>query len=94
MDITRSQNRKLRMHCVSEGFPGWHQWYRTRLPDAGAIPPMRRAWQSISVFLPREPHGQRSLAGYSSQGGKESDMTEVSWHPCVFETVLVPSLCH
>ena len=27
--------------------------------------PWRRAWQPTSVFLPRESHGQRSLAGYS-----------------------------
>ena len=25
----------------------------------------RRAWQPTPVFLPRELHGQRSLAGYS-----------------------------
>ena len=30
----------------------------------------------IPVFLPGEFHGQRSLAGYSPLGGKESDMTE------------------
>ena len=30
----------------------------------------------IPVFLPGEFHGQRSLAGYSPQGLKESDMTE------------------
>ena len=28
--------------------------------------PWRRAWQPIPVFLPRESHEQRSLAGYSS----------------------------
>ena len=28
------------------------------------------------VFLPGESHGQRSLAGCSPQGCKESDMTE------------------
>ena len=28
------------------------------------------------VFLPRESHGQRSLAGYSPWGHKESDTTE------------------
>ena len=28
------------------------------------------------VFLPGESHGQRSLAGYSSWGRKEQDMTE------------------
>ena len=30
------------------------------------------------VFLPGESHGQRSLVGYSPQGHKESDMTEVT----------------
>ena len=44
--------------------------------DAGSIPgtqvqspgqedPQRRAWQLTPVLLPRESHGQRSLAGYS-----------------------------
>ena len=32
-------------------------------PWVGAIP-WRRSWQPTSVFLPREPHGQRSLADY------------------------------
>jgi len=27
--------------------------------------PWSRAWQPTPVFLPRESHGQRSLAGYS-----------------------------
>ena len=27
--------------------------------------PWRRAWQPTPVFLPRESHGWRSLAGYS-----------------------------
>ena len=30
--------------------------------------PWRRAWQPTPVFLPREFHGQTSLAGYSLQG--------------------------
>ena len=38
--------------------------------------PWRRKWQPIPVFLPGESHGQRSLAGYSPQGHKESGMTE------------------
>ena len=32
--------------------------------------------ETIIVFLPGESHGQRSLAGYSPRGHKESDMTE------------------
>ena len=31
--------------------------------DAGSIP-RRRAWQPTPIFVPGEPHGQRSLAGY------------------------------
>ena len=38
----------------------------------------RRAWQPTSIFLSRESHGQRSLAGYSPRGRKESDTTEVT----------------
>ena len=38
--------------------------------------PRRREWQPTPVFLPGEFRGQRSLAGYSSWGRKESDMTE------------------
>ena len=45
-------------------FPGW----KDPLEKGMALP--------IPVFLPGEFHGQRSLAGYSPLGGKESDMTE------------------
>ena len=38
--------------------------------------PWRREWLPTPVFLLRESHGQRSLAGYSPLGCKESDMTE------------------
>ena len=34
----------------------------------------RRKWQPTPVFLPGESHGQRNLAGYSSQRCKESDL--------------------
>ena len=44
-------------------------------PQAGKIP-WRRKWQPTPVFLPAESHGQRSLAGYSPWGFKESEMTE------------------
>ena len=47
--------------------------------DPGLVPgedPWRRKWQSTPVFLPGEPHGQRSLVGYSPRGPKESDTTE------------------
>ena len=40
----------------------------------------RRKQQPTPVFLPGQSHEQRSLAGYSPWGRKESDMTE---HACV-----------
>ena len=36
----------------------------------------RREWLPAPVFLPGEPHGQRSLEGYSLQGREESATTE------------------
>ena len=45
------------------------------IPGSGRSP-QRRKWQPTPVFLPGEFSGQRSLAGYSPQGGKESDTTE------------------
>ena len=44
-------------------------------PGARKIP-QRIEWQPTPALLPGKSHGQRSLAGYSSWGGKESDMTE------------------
>ena len=38
--------------------------------------PWRRAWPPTPGFLPGEFQGQRSLAGYSPWGRKESDTTE------------------
>ena len=45
--------------------------------DTGEIH-WRRAWQPTPVLLPGESHGQRSLAGYSPWGPKETDTTEVT----------------
>ena len=43
--------------------------------------PWRREWQPTPVlFLPREFHGQRSLASYSPWSYKELDMTERLTH--------------
>ena len=40
--------------------------------------PWRRKWQPTPVFLPGDSHGQRTLAGYSPWGRKESGTTEVT----------------
>ena len=46
----------------------WEAW-------VGKIP-WREGMATPPAFLPGESHGQRSLAGYSPWGLKESDMTE------------------
>ena len=48
-------------------------------PWVGKIP-WRRAWQHAPVFLPGKSHGQRSLAGCTPWGRKESDMTKATEH--------------
>lgn len=48
-------------------------------PSFGKIP-WRREWHPTPVFLPREFHGEKSLAGYNPWGPKEADMTEQLTH--------------
>ena len=60
-----TQMVKIHLQCRSPGFNhrvGKILW--------------RREWVPIPVYFPEELHGQRSLAGYSPWGHKESDMTE------------------
>ena len=54
--------------ACSVGDPGFD-------PCVGKIP-WRRKWQPTPGFLPGESHGQRSPAGYSPWGLKESDTVE------------------
>ena len=50
----------------------WETW----LQFLGWEDPLEEGMATHSVFLPGKSHGQRSLAGYSSWGGKESDTTK------------------
>ena len=63
-------------------------------PWVGKIP-WRRAWQPTPVILPGESHGQGSLTGYSPWSCKESNITEVTEHPCKSQKNLreFPDLC-
>ena len=45
----------------------------------------RRAWQPTPVFLPGEPHGQRSLVGYGPLGRKELEATVATGHACIYQ---------
>ena len=54
--------------ACNAGRPRFDPWVRKM--------PWRREWLPILVFLPRESHGQRSLAGYRPWVHKELDTTE------------------
>ena len=60
-----------RVHLQCRG-PKFHPWVKKM--------PWRRGWLPTLVFLPGRFHGQRSLAGYSPWGCKESDTTELLTH--------------
>ena len=50
--------------------------WKTWVHSLSWVDPWRRKWQSTPVFLPGELQGQRSLAGHSPWGRRESDTTE------------------
>ena len=64
------------------GFPGGSDGEESafNVGDLGMIPGLGRSPEegmaTLSSILPGESHGQRSLAGYSPWGHKESDTTE------------------
>ena len=51
--------------------------------------PWRKAWKLTPIFLPREAHGQKSLAVCGPWGRKESDMTEVTYHVAQSNAVIL-----
>ena len=59
--------------------------------DEGLIPGSGRSPRGgqgnpLQYSCLENPHGQRSLAGYSPQGCMESDRTEVTQQSCILET--------
>ena len=50
----------------------WETWVRS----LGWEDPLEKEMATTPVFLPGEPHRQRSLVSYSPWGHKESDTTE------------------
>ena len=68
---------RIHLHCRSPGFSPW----------VGKIP-WRRAWQPTAVFLPGEFQGQRSFAGYSPWGCKESDTSVTNSHSVYMQLLI------
>ena len=68
---------------ISRGFPGGSASKESacNIGDPGLIPglgrsPEKRNGYPLQYFCLENPHGQRSLAGYSPWGCKETNMTE------------------
>ena len=62
------------------------------LSHLGSIPGLGRSpggehGNSLQYSSMEDPHGQRSLVGYSPWGHKELDMTEATEHPCMHATL-------
>ena len=51
--------------------------------------PLEEEMATHYIFLPGELHGQRSLVGYSPQGHKELDTTEVTQHTCNMMFIII-----
>ena len=72
-----------RLHSQEKGLPQWlnSKGSTCNAGDLGLIPgPCIRVWEPTPEFLPGESHGQRSLAGYSPWGYKESGRTKATEH--------------
>ena len=52
--------------------------WENQVQSLGQEDPLEKEMATHPVFLPRESHGHRSLVGYSPQGRKELDTTEVT----------------
>ena len=65
--------------------------------DTGSIPWSERSHgeghgNPLQYSCLETRHGQRSLAGYSPRGHKESDMTEVTQHTCIWLKFKTPGI--
>ena len=63
------------MAQILEDLPAMQE---TWLQSLGQKDPLEEGMATHSNILPGGPHGQRSLAGYSPRGRKESDTTEAT----------------
>ena len=52
----------------------WETWVQS----LGWEDPLEKEMATTPVFLPGKSHGQRNLVGYSPEGCKELDTTEVT----------------
>ena len=78
--VTKSQTQLSDFHfhftsLVAQMVKNLLAMQETHVQSLGQDDPLEKEWQPNPIFLPGESHGQRSLAGYSPWGHKESDTT-------------------
>ena len=61
----------------------------TRVQSLGREDLLEKEMQPTPILLPRKPHGQKSLVGYSPWGRKESDTNEQLHFHCLSNSSLV-----
>ena len=81
LDTTEQLHFHFHFQCSQKGFPGGSDGKGSVFSAGDSSSrsgrfPWRWACQPTPVFLPGEFYRQRTLAGYSPWGHKESDMTE------------------
>ena len=100
-DRKKPPGQKAREEAGTVGLPWWlssedRAWQCRRCgfsPRVGKIP-WRRNWLPTPIYLPEKSHGQRSLAGYSPWGHKQSDTAEqLSHHQCGLDSYLNETTC-
>ena len=64
------------LHTSGKDLAYQRRRHENGIQSLGWEDPLEEEMATTPVFLPGEPHGQRSLAGYSPWGHKESDTTE------------------
>ena len=73
---TGRKNEIFPIYLVTQTVKNMPTVQETQVWFLGTENPWRQKQQPTPVFLPRESYGQRSLAGYSPWGCKESATTE------------------
>ena len=69
-------NRQNPSGSVIKNLPSMQETKETGVQSLDQDDPWSKKWQTAPVFLPGKFHEQRSLAGYSPWGLKESDTTK------------------
>ena len=84
------------MHIIyTWGFPGSSdsKEFTCNTGDLGSMPGLGRSpgggdGNPLQYFCLENPHGQRSLVGYSPEGLQELDMTEVTYLACISISIM------